>query len=166
MKIKKTLKIVYSNIVTPGNFLSLIQSLFFRMSFITMESSKEEKNLKKRKKKKKTRNKKKTITNITLYIHTLSNNISNHHFLQIYTAHRFPHPSPKSWCVYLGLDLRSCKLSKWFCSWLISSKEGRVFNLPTNLTLISCHKFFIHTQADLVFQNVDLNSFPNHIRYN
>ena len=46
--LKRTLKILYSNRVTPENFLSLIQSLFLRMPFITTKNLKEEKSLKKK----------------------------------------------------------------------------------------------------------------------
>ena len=168
MKIKKNFKNSLFKHSYSRKFLIIDSKFVFQNVFHYYGKFKRRKKSKKKKKEKKDEKQKKknNYKYNVIYTHTFSNNISNHHFLQIYTAHRFPHPSPKSWCVYLGLDLRSCKLSKWFCSWLISSKEGRVFNLATNLALIFCHTFFIHTQADLVFQNVDLNSFTNHIRYN
>ena len=72
------------------------------MPFITTKSSKEEKGLKKKQK-----TNKQTITNIVLYTDFLTK-ISNHHFHQIYTGHRFPHPIPKRCCLFLGLDLINC----------------------------------------------------------
>ena len=55
--------------------------------------------------KRRKKSQKNTITNMILYTHTFSNDISNHRFHQIYTDHWFPHPSPKCSCFYLGLDL-------------------------------------------------------------
>ena len=105
----------------------------------------------------------KTIANIILYIHIFSNNIFNRQFHQIYIGHRFPHLSPKCWCIYLGLDLVNCP-NYFALDWFLQRKEE--LDLQTNLALISRHIFSRHTQADLVFPNADLNSFPKHMRYN
>lgn len=51
---------------------------------------------------------KNTITNIILYIHTFSNNISNHHFHKIYTGHQFLHLSSNCMHLYVNLDVVNC----------------------------------------------------------
>ena len=130
------------NTVTHGNFLSLIQSLFLRMPFITTKSSKEEKGLKKKQK-----TNKQTNNYQYIFIHRFSNNISNHHFHQIYTGHRFPHPIPKRCCLFLGLDLTNCP-NYFAFDWFLQKKEE--LDLRTNWALISRHIFSIHTQVDSI----------------
>ena len=148
--LRRALKIFYSNTVTPGNFLSLIQNAFHYYE-------------KFKRRKKSQKKKKKQFTNRILYIFSnniFCNNISNHNFYQKYTGHRFPHQSPKCWCLYLGLNLVNCP-GKIILLLIDFFKGMRSWTLA----LIFRHIFSIHTQADSLFQNVDLNSFPNIFSY-
>ena len=129
--LKRTLKILYSNTV-------IIDS-----KVVSQNAFHYHKNFNRRKK-----SQKNTITNIILHIHMFPNNISNHHFHQIYTGHQFPHLSPKCCCLYLGLDLVNCP-NYFTLDWFLQRKEELDFQ--TNLAIISTHIFSIHTQTDLVF---------------
>ena len=77
--------------------------------------------------KRRKKSQKNTITNIILYIHTFSNNISNHHFHKIYTGHQFLHLSSNCMHLYVNLDVVNC-----------DDDKGRWLTCSYNMVYISC----------------------------